>query len=113
RLRAYCEAGKEKLAAQDCRRGCLIGTLSQEMADQSEVLRQELSKVMRKWRDMFAACIEEGQKSGEITSRWSPDELAELFSSGWNGAVMRAKTVKNTEPFDIFISLMVDGFLKA
>ncbi len=113
RLRAYCEAGKEKLAAQDCRRGCLIGNLSQEMSDQSEVLRQELSQVMRKWRDMFAACIDEGQQAGEITSCWTADELAELFSCGWGGAVMRSKTVKSTEPLDIFIRLVVDGALKA
>jgi len=36
------------------------------MSDQSEVLRQELSTIMQKWGDMFAVCIEEGQKAGEI-----------------------------------------------
>ncbi len=112
RLRAYCESYKATLAAQDCRKGCLIGNLSQEMADQSEVLRKELSEVMSKWRDIFAACIEEGQKSGEIRRRRSPHELAELFSAGWNGAVMRAKTVKNTEPLDVFIDLMFEEVLK-
>lgn len=113
RLRTYCEAGKEKLAAQDCRKGCLIGNLSQEMADQSEVLRQELSKVIRKWRDMFAACIDEGQKAGEISKKWTPDHMAEFFASAWGGAVMRSKTVKNTEPLDIFIDMMFNDVLKA
>jgi len=113
RLRTYCEDKKAMLAAQECRKGCLIGNLSQEMSDQSEVLRKELSQVMTKWRDMFAACIEEGQKAGQIKSNRSPDALAELFSAGWGGAVMRAKTVKNTEPLDVFIELMFEDILKA
>ena len=113
RLKSYCQESKALLAAQDCRKGCLIGNLSQEMADQSEVLRQELSKVMNKWRDLLADCIEEGQKSGEITNKHSAHDLAELFSAGWGGAVMRAKTVKNTESLDIFINLMFGDILKA
>lgn len=113
RLRTYCENTKAMLAAQECRRGCLIGNLSQEMSDQSEVLRKELSKVMSKWRDMFAACIEEGQEAGEIKRNRSAHDLAELFSAGWSGAVMRAKTVKNTEPLDTFIDLMLEDVLKA
>src|SRR5579885_2187760 len=30
RLRTYCEEGRKNLEAQKCRRGCLIGNLSQE-----------------------------------------------------------------------------------
>lgn len=113
RLRAYCEAGKANLAAQECRKGCLIGNLSQEMSDQSEALRKELSSVVRKWRGMFAECIEEGQKKGEIKSDWAADSIAELFLSGWSGAVMRAKTIKNTEPLEVFMELMLNYILKA
>ncbi len=113
RLRNYCEEIKQHLEAQDCRKGCLIGNLSQEMADQSEVLRKELSVVMCKWRDMFAACIEAGQNNGEITKKHSAVELAELFQSAWSGAVLRTKTLKNVEPLEIFVSLFIEDMLKA
>ncbi len=112
RMRTYCDTTLEKLEQQHCRRGCLIGNLSQEMADQSEVLRKELCTVMFKWRDMFAACIDEGQQSGEITKARSPVQLAEFFLGGWSGAVMRAKTCKTTEPIEVFIDFMFDGVLK-
>lgn len=112
RLREYCTTSMDNMLAQDCRKGCLIGNLSQEMSDQSEVLRKELSIVMRKWRDLFAACIEEGQKTGEIKSSVSPDALAELFLCGWSGAVMRTKTVKQIEPMEIFVNLMIGQLLK-
>jgi TetR/AcrR family transcriptional repressor of nem operon len=113
RLRTYCNENKAMLAAQECRKGCLIGNLSQEMADQSEVLRKELSLVMNKWRDMFAACIEEGQAAGEITKKHSAQELAEVVSAGWSGSVMRAKTLKSTEPLDTFVNVIIDDFLRA
>lgn len=113
RLKEYCLNGKANMIAQECRKGCLIGNLSQEMADQSERLRKELSTVMRKWRDLFAACIEEGQAQAEIKTQVPADAMAELFLCGWSGAVMRAKTVKQIEPIDVFIELMFEKVLKA
>lgn len=106
RLQSYCQTGRRNLLEQNCRKGCLIGNLSQEMADQSEVLRKELSIVMSKWRDIFASCIQEGQTNGEILTNWSAEHLAELFLSGWSGAITRAKTLKSIEPIDIFMDVM-------
>ncbi|MDR3612197.1 MAG: TetR family transcriptional regulator C-terminal domain-containing protein [Candidatus Obscuribacterales bacterium] len=113
RLRAYCEEGKTMLSARECRKGCLVGNLSQEMADQSEVLRQELSSVLNKWQDMFIACIDEGQAVGEITKQFPAQALAELFQAGWTGAMLRAKTVKSTHSLDVFITVFVDAMLRA
>jgi len=112
RLRKYCEDKKKDLSEQRCRKGCLIGNLSQEMADQSEVLRVELARVMGKWRDLYAACIEEGQACGEITKEFSPQSLAEMFLCGWEGAIMRSKTQKTTEPMECFIEVMFGQVLK-
>src|SRR5579883_1594282 len=47
RLKNYCETKKNDFLHQSCRRGCIIGNLSQEMADQSEKLRLELARVMK------------------------------------------------------------------
>ncbi len=113
RLRSYCDGSRERLESNECRRGCLIGNLSQEMADQSETLRQALSHVMGKWRDLFASCIQEGQQTGQIKKDFSAHSMAELFLSGWEGALMRAKTTKCVEPLDVFIELMFNNVLKA
>jgi len=113
RLRTYCETGKRLLLSEECRKGCLIGNLSQEMSDQSETLRTELSTVIRKRLDLFTRCIEEGQKSGEITRVATADRLAELIMIGMNGAVMQAKTLKNIEPMENLIDLIFNHFLKA
>ena len=113
RLRTYANESRNKLNDQACRKGCLIGNLSQEMSDQSEVLRTELSIVLAKRLELFAACIEEGQKLGEIKSQHSAAELADLFMSALSGAVMMAKTLKRIEPLDNFINIMIDDLIKA
>jgi TetR/AcrR family transcriptional repressor of nem operon len=113
RLRTYCESGRQALLNDECRKGCLIGNLSQEMSDQSEVLRKELSTVITRRLALFTDCIEEGQKLGEITKVATPDKLAEVLMCGINGAVMQAKTLKNIEPMETFIDLMFDHWLQA
>jgi len=112
RLRSFCNAKRECMRASNCRKGCLIGNLSQEMADQSETLRQSLSEIMEKRHEAFTACIEEGQQLGEFTQSVDSKVLADLFLSSWEGAIMRAKTIKNLEPLDVFINLMFELVLK-
>jgi len=113
RLRSYCDEGKRDIEQSNCRKGCLIGNLSQEMADQSERLRSALSGVMARWRDNFSTCIQEGQVSGEISQAWPAAKMAELFICGWEGAIMRAKSSKTVDPLELFIELMFDHILIA
>ena len=113
RLKKYCAESRKDMVANDCRKGCLIGNLSQEMADQSERMRAALVTVLYNSRAAFAACIEEGQKAGEIGNQRSPLELAELVQSTWTGAVLRAKTLKNPEPLDICTKVLFEDVLKA
>jgi TetR/AcrR family transcriptional repressor of nem operon len=111
RLRAYCEEGRQSLESNQCRKGCLVGNLSQEMSDQSEVLRGRLEEVLTKWRNRFAQCIKEGQDRGEINKSIDYVQLAEFFQGGWHGAILRAKTTKTTAPLLAFISIMFDHLL--
>lgn len=112
RLRSYCEETKRSLALQHCRKGCLLGNLSQEMADQSETLRKELCSVLLGRRDIFATCIREGQRLGEITNERSAEALAEFLLDAWSGAIAQAKTIKRLEPLDTFTEVMFDKVLK-
>jgi TetR/AcrR family transcriptional repressor of nem operon len=113
RLRNFCDDIKKMLEEGECRKGCLIGNLSQELADQNETLRQALDQVMNRLRDLLANCIAEGQKVGEITKTYSAPKLAEFFLNGWEGALMKAKLSKSTEPLDIFIEIMFKQVLKS
>lgn len=112
RLRRLVEATCERLESQHCRNGCLVGNLSQEMADQSEAFRARLEEIFRGWSDRYAECLKEAQLAGEIAPDWDVHELAEFLLNSWQGAVLRAKTVRSTAPLRTFLNLMFGHVLK-
>ncbi len=112
RLRAYFESVFEKLASDQCRKGCLVGNLSQEMADQSEVFRARLEEIFEGWVDRYAECLDEARRAGEIAPDLDVHELAEFWLNGWQGAILRAKTMRSTAPLRTFLAVMFGDILQ-
>jgi TetR/AcrR family transcriptional repressor of nem operon len=112
RLRRLVGATIERLESQQCRNGCLIGNLSQEMADQSEAFRVRLEVVFRGWSARYAACLKEAQDAGEIAAGLDVNELAEFLLASWQGAILRAKTMRSTAPLRTFLNLIFGFVLK-
>ncbi len=113
RLRGYFEAAVERLESRACRSGCLVGNLSQEMADQSESFRARLEQIFDGWVGRYADCLEQAQRAGEIPGHLDPRELAEFWLNGWQGAILRAKTGKSTAPLRTFLNIMFGYVLQA
>jgi TetR/AcrR family transcriptional regulator, transcriptional repressor for nem operon len=102
RLRRYLEIITSKLEAHDWARGCMIGNLSLETAVHSEPLRLRLVAIFERWRQPFAACIAEGQATGEITKAFDAEDLADFLLSSWQGAMLRMKVERSPEPLERF-----------
>lgn len=112
RLRRLVEATCERLESQQCRNGCLVGNLSQEMADQSEAFRSRLDEIFRGWSDRYASCLLQAQRIGEIPEDYDAAELAEFLLNSWQGAVLRAKTLRSTAPLRTFLNVMFGSVLR-
>jgi TetR/AcrR family transcriptional repressor of nem operon len=112
RLRNYCEAGSELLASDQCRKGCLVGNLSQEMADLSEAFRARLEEIFESWVDRYAGCLQEAQHAGEISPDLDVRELAEFWLNSWQGATLRAKTMRSPAPLRTFLAVMFGNILQ-
>ena len=113
RIRNYLEHGLAKLTQNQCTRGCLIGNLGQELADQNERFRERLDEIFLSWKERFAACLAEAQSSGELNSTMNTDVLAGFILSGWEGAILRAKVMKSPQPMRDFIETLYATALKA
>jgi TetR/AcrR family transcriptional repressor of nem operon len=113
RLRKYFEEVCVRLESQQCRNGCLVGNLSQEMADQSEAFRARLNEIFDGIRDRYAECLQIAQADGEIAPDLDARQLAEFCLSSWQGAILRAKTVRSVEPIRIFIKILFGYVLQA
>jgi TetR/AcrR family transcriptional repressor of nem operon len=111
RLSKYVESRCERLESRCCRNGCLIGNLSQEMADQSEAFRARLSEIFDKWTGRYAQCLADAQAAGEIDPSLDVQQLAQFWLNGWQGAILRAKTTRSTAPLRTFLSTIL-GFIR-
>lgn len=106
RLRNFLESGLTRISQNGCTRGCLIGNLGQELADQSDRCRERLEQVFTLWRERFAACLREAQAAGELAADLDAELTANFIISGWEGAILRAKVMKAPQPMHDFITVL-------
>jgi len=105
RLRRYFALVATKFAARNYERGCLIGNLSNELADRSRLIRDRLSSNFAAWSRLIETCIRDGQKAGEISRDVDARVLADFLLNSLEGAMLRTKVEKDSSPLDHFMSL--------
>jgi len=113
RLRRYFEAACERIQSQECRTGCLAGNLSQEMAVQSEAFRARLEEIFEGWVNRYAELLGQAQQLGEIPPHLDVHDLAEFWLNSWQGAVLRAKTIRSARPLQTFLRVVFGPLLHA
>jgi TetR/AcrR family transcriptional repressor of nem operon len=105
RIRRYFESRIEVIENNQCRRGCLIGNLGQELASQSEKFRKRLEEVFCSWKMLFEACLEEAKQQGGLAKDADSRLLADFLLTGWEGAILRAKVMKSIQPMQDFMAV--------
>ena len=102
RLHAYFDAITTFLEGAGWQRGCLVGNMSLEAADQSEPLRESLVAICDSFQQAFQETIRAGQTSGDIRRDIEPADLAMFVLSSWQGAMMRMKVNRSPTPIEQF-----------
>jgi TetR/AcrR family transcriptional repressor of nem operon len=100
-----------KFEVNDCSKGCLMGNLGQEMSDQFENVRQRLEHSLQGWTKLLSRLLLQAQKEKTIPADLDPEMLAENLIASFQGALLRAKVKKSSEPLKNFIYLYFDRFL--
>jgi TetR/AcrR family transcriptional repressor of nem operon len=88
------------------RRGCLVGTLGQEVAGLHDGFRRRLDASIREWETRLAASIRMAQAEGEVRANFDADRLSRSFWAAWEGAVLRARLARSAAP----LVLVVEDF---
>lgn len=83
-------------------RGCLIGNLGQEMNSLPEAFRVKLEAAFLDWQARLAACLRLAVSAEELATTADCEQLAVFFWIGWEGAVLRAKLIRDNSPLLIF-----------
>jgi len=113
RIRNYLEHSLAHMTENSFTKGCLIGNLGQELADQNERFRERLATIFQAWKERFSSCLSEAQAKGELSDNLNPEIVADFILAGWEGAILRAKVMKSPESLRNFIDTLFLVVLKA
>ncbi|MBB3644520.1 TetR/AcrR family transcriptional repressor of nem operon [Rhizobium sp. BK619] len=102
RLRAYFDEITTWLEAAGWRYGCLVGNMSLEMPEHSEILREHLVDVCRSLTQSFASTVRAAQAAGEVRNDLDADDVATFVLASWEGAMMRMKVDRSPKPIEQF-----------
>ncbi|WP_043284900.1 acrylate utilization transcriptional regulator AcuR [Paraburkholderia oxyphila] len=109
RLGAFVENAKAGMARHGYTRGCLVGNLGVEVDVLPEDFRERLESALQGWQARVVACLRDAQREGAISKQADLDALAAFFWIGWEGAVLRARLVRDSAPLDTFFRGFIAG----
>ncbi len=111
RLRLFYRTAKAGMEKYHWQRGCLVGNLGQEVASLPAGYCEILDNIITGWQKKVEICLLEAQKQQLIPGKTDCRQMAAFFWTGWEGAVMRAKLTRNSEPLDLFITVFMTQIL--
>jgi TetR/AcrR family transcriptional repressor of nem operon len=109
RLMDFIVDGKNGITRFEFRRGCLIGNLGQELGGTHPGFRTPIETVFRDWQDRVERCLEAAKAAGDLAPDADCARLAEFFWIGWEGAILRAKLMRDLSPIDLFVEHFFSG----
>lgn len=111
RVRNYITEAARGLETYEFRRGCLIGNMGQEVGGLDEVFRKRILDVLNSWTGVLADCLRQGQDAGEIRADMNVKQIANFFWFSWEGAILKAKLERSTQPLDEFSEVTFKSIL--
>jgi AcrR family transcriptional regulator len=84
----------------DCRGGCPVGSLADELAELDEQARIEAASVFEQWQTLLVDAFRAMVATGELQSDADLDRLAMATLASLEGGLLLAKTTRTTVPLE-------------
>jgi TetR/AcrR family transcriptional repressor of nem operon len=111
RLRRYFE-DLVRLAGQAAPiPGCLIGSLSLEVASASPLLQGCLRSSFSDWQTAVASVLREAMENGNLPQSTKPETLAGFLINSWEGALLRSQADRSNAPLKDFLHYVFEEML--
>jgi TetR/AcrR family transcriptional regulator, transcriptional repressor for nem operon len=112
RLRAFVDAQIKYLHRIGWRNGCLIGNLSAEASEHSEIIRKRIVEIFEELRQSVAYCLKAAVKIGELPRKTECDELGGFLIASLQGAILESKAERSSVPVERFKHLIFATLLR-
>jgi hypothetical protein len=89
-------------------KGCPLGSLASELANDSEPARKRLADSFSMWRDRIENGLAKMRKRGELSASADPHDLALALLSAVEGGLLLAKTTHSTRPPEVSLDMAID-----
>lgn len=100
RLRAYLDAQLAQFKRDGMRNGCLLGNLSAEASDHSELIRKRVAGIFEARQRAVAGCLRAAIDAGELPRGLEVDDVAGFVISSHQGALLVAKAQRSPAPIE-------------
>src|SRR5215472_15701128 len=89
-------------------KGCPLGSLASELANDSEPARKRLADSFSMWRDRIENGLVKMRERGELSASANPHDLALALLGAVQGGLLLAKTTHSNRPLEIAIDVAID-----
>jgi TetR/AcrR family transcriptional repressor of nem operon len=111
RLRRYFEDLVRTAGQSAPIQGCLIGSLSLEVARASPLLQGRLSSDFTRWQTVIASVLREAVEKDDLPKSTRSEALAGFLLNSWEGALLRSQADRSDTPLKDFLNYIFDEFL--
>ncbi len=108
RIFGILDGYRKQLVATKFRRGCPIGNLALEVANDLPAARKLVSENFNAWRKVIEQCLADA--AGRLPRSVNREQLALFVLTTMEGAMMLARTYRSTEPYDAAVTALRDYF---
>ncbi len=103
----------DEYEAQTPMTGCLLANLSGELANSSPYFRQAIHRASQDVLACIQGDMEIAQQEGTVRTDIPASELASLFFSAWQGAILRMKVTQSAAPLRLVVTHLLDGYFRS
>jgi TetR/AcrR family transcriptional repressor of nem operon len=98
RLRDWFAVAAEAFESRGFRGGCPFAIVGLEVAEEHAALREQLQRILNRWRAPLTACLTDGIASGHLRDDLSVATLADILIAQYEGAMVLAVIGRTAEP---------------
>jgi TetR/AcrR family transcriptional repressor of nem operon len=93
-------------------RGCLLGNLTAELADTNHLFQEKIKTGFEKIAAIFLDCLKNAREMEEISREMDIEQTTYFLINSWQGAMLRMKAAKSTEPLFNFYKIIFNQVIK-